>query len=144
MNPNILPSNRVHVVAAIDPDANAVGTVTTGWFSMADRESVMAVIMAGTLGASAGITAKFEQATSAAGADAKDVNGKAITAITDSDSQAIINMHAQELDIDGGFTHARLSFTTATATSDGGALVLGFDSRYVPADHAASVVEVVA
>jgi hypothetical protein len=129
MNSNLKPSAAVAVVGAIDPDANTAATYTTGWVDMAKFGALLAVVMAGTLGASATLDAKFEQASDNAGTGAKDVTGKAITQLTqagtDSDKQALINLFADDLDINNGFTHARLSMTVATATSDCGAVLLG-------------------
>ena len=79
MSQNPLPSHRVAVVATVDPDANAAGAHNSDWVAMADFDSVMAVIMAGVLGASATVAAKFEQATDGAGTGAKDITGKALT-----------------------------------------------------------------
>lgn len=150
MNPNILPSKRAGVVGVIDPDAYAASTYTTGWISMVDYQSIMAVVMAGDLGASATLDAKLQQATDGSGTGAKDIAGKAITQLTqagsDSNKQAIINCRADELDVNNGFTHVRLSMTIGTATSDAGAIVLGFDRRYGDADAGdlATVDEIVA
>lgn len=128
---NVKPSDRVGVVAAIDPDVTTASTVTTGWIDMAKWGAIMAVVMAGTLGASATLDAKLEQAKDTSGTSAKDIAGKAITQLTqagnDSDKQSIINCFQQDLDIDNGFTHVRLSLTVGIATSDAGAIVLGFD-----------------
>lgn len=133
MNSNLKPSDAVAVVGAIDPDANAAGTINTGWVNMADWGAIMAVIMAGTLGASATLDAKFEQATDGSGTGAKDIDGSDITQLTkagsDDDKQAIAEVFADHLDINNGFTHVRLSLTTAAATSDSGALLLGFYPR---------------
>jgi hypothetical protein len=149
MNSNVKPSDRAAIVGNIDPDAYAAGTYTTGWINMADFLSIMAIVQAGTLGSSATVDAKLEQATSAAGAGAKDVTGKAITQLTqagtDSDKQAVINLFANELDINNGFTHARLSITVGTATSDAGGIVIGFDpvKDVASANDAATVDEIV-
>lgn len=143
------PTDRAAVVGVIDPDLNTAGTVTTGWISAADFQYLMATVMAGTLGSSATLDAKFEQATDSSGTGAKDVTGAAITQMTeaggDSDTQAIIQIAAEDLDIANGFTHARLSMTVATASSGSAAIVLGFDPRYAPAsdNDAASVAEIV-
>lgn len=150
MNHNLLPSDRAAIVAAVNPTSQAAGTVSTPWISMANFHTMMAVIQAGVLGASATLDAKLEQATSAAGAGAKDIAGKAITQLTkagsDDNKQAIINVRASDLDVNGGFSHVRLSVTVATAASLTAALVLGFDKRYGAAsdDDAASVDEIVA
>lgn len=149
MNSNVKPSDRVAVVGNIDPDAYSTGTYTTGWIDMSKFLSIMAIVQAGTLGASATLDAKIQQATSAAGAGAKDITGKAITQLTqagtDSDKQAVINLFADELDINNGFTHVQLSITVGTAASDAGAIVLGFDPRsdVASASDASTVDEIV-
>ncbi|PHP68188.1 hypothetical protein CSC94_05925 [Zhengella mangrovi] len=150
MNANLIPSDRAAIVGAIDPDVTAAGTVTTGWIAAKDFLTFMAIIMAGTLGTSATLDAKIEQATDSSGTGAKDVSGKAITQLTqagtDSDKQAIINLRADELDVANDFTHFRLSLTVATASSDAGAIVLGLDPAYGTAsdNDAATVDEIVA
>lgn len=146
---NTIPSDRLAVVGSIDPDAYTASTVTSGWIAAANFERFMAVVMAGTLGSSATLDAKLEQASDGSGTGAKDVTGKAIAQLTqagtDSDKQAVINLNAEELDIDNGFTHFRLSMTVGTATSDAGAIVIALDPRYAPAsdNDAASVDEIV-
>lgn len=145
-NPNVKPSDRAPILGVIDPDAYAANTYTTGWIDMSLWESVQAIVFAGTLGSSATLDAKLEQATSSGGAGAKDVTGKAITQLTqagtDSDKQAVINCQSEDLDVEGGFRYVRLSLTVGTATSDAGGVVLGADPRYAPTD-ATTVDEVV-
>lgn len=147
MNSNIKPSDRLALLAVVDPDVTTASTVTTGWVSAANHANFMAVIMAGTLGSSATLDAKLEQATSSGGAGAKDVTDKAITQLTqagsDSDTQAIINCRADELDISNDFAYLRLSVTVGTATSDIGALLFGLDAREQPVTQPAEVVEAV-
>lgn len=147
---NSLASERVGVVASIDPDAYAASTVTSAWVSAKAFHRFLAVVQAGALGTNATLDAKIEQATDASGTGAKDVANKAITQLTqaggDSDKQSLINLSPDELDVDGGFDHLRVSVTVATATSDAGALLLGLDPRDGPASgaDAASVDEIVA
>lgn len=145
-NANVKPSDRAPVLAVIDPDAYTAATYTSGWVDMSLWESLQAIVFAGTLGSSATLDAKLEQATSAAGAGAKDITGKAITQLTqagtDSDKQAVINCQSEDLDVEGGFRYVRLSMTVGTATSDAGGVVLGMDPRYAPTD-ATTVDEVV-
>lgn len=146
-NINIAPSSRAPVVGVIDPDAYAAATYTSAWVSLAEFHWVMAVVMAGTLGASATLDAKIEQATDSSGTGAKDVSGKAITQLTqagsDSDKQAIINVTGADLDVANGFDYVRLSMTVGTATSDAGAIVFGFDAAKFPAADLTSVDEIV-
>jgi len=144
-----LMSEEVAVVATVDPDALTAATHTSDWVDMTTFQQVMAIVMAGTLGSSATLDAKLEQATDSSGTGAKDITGKSITQLTqagtDSDKQAIINCRSDELDVAGDFTHVRLSITVATATSDGGGIVLGRRARYQPASDSdlASVDEIV-
>jgi len=147
MNINVLPSDQAVLAAIIDPDAYAASTVTSGWVHMGTFEAIQAIVMAGTLGSSATLDAKLEQATDSSGTGAKDITGKAITQLTqagtDSDKQAIINCRSEELDVANGFDYVRLSMTIGTATSDAGGLVLGHYPRYAPATDATTVDEVV-
>jgi len=150
MNTSLPASNIAGVAGVIDPDAYAAGSYSTGWVSMAVFHCMLAVIMAGDLGASATLDAKIEQAKDAAGTDAKDVTGKAIAQMTKADAddnkQALINVRADELDVNNGFTHVRLTITVGTAASDAGGLLLGLHPRYgtAAANDAATVAEIVA
>ena len=147
---NALPSEKAAIVATIDPDVTTASTVTSDWVAMKDFEQIMAIIMAGTLGSSATVDAKLEQATDSSGTGAKDISGKSITQLTqagsDSDKQAIINLRGEELDVDNSFDYARLSITVAVATSDIGGIILGMNPRNLPAsdNDLASVDEIVA
>lgn len=142
-----LPSEVAAVVGAIDPDAYGTGTETTGWVAVADFMSFMAIVMAGELGSSAELDAKIEQATDNSGSDSKDVSDSDISQLTqggtdDSDKQVLINVRPEDLDVEGGFTHIRLSITIGTASSDVAGLLLGLNARHGPAsDQDASSVE---
>lgn len=146
---NALPSEMVAVLGVIDPDANAAGALTSDYADMTKFESAMAVIMAGALGTSATLDAKLVQATDSSGTGVKDISGKSITQLTqagtDDDKQVVINLRAEDLDVTNGFTHAAIVMTTATATSDSGAILLGLNPRFGPAsdNDLASVDEIV-
>lgn len=146
---NLNPSARASVVAAIDPDAYAAGTYTTGWIDMQDWFSLLAVPMVGDFVATGVLNAKFQQATDVAGAGAKDVPGSAITAMNqvgvDDNKQALINLLPGDLDFNAGFRFVRFSATLSAAGADFGAVVLGMNPRYgdATANDAATVDEVV-
>lgn len=145
MKPNIRPSNTATVVGVIAPVSQGAGSASTGWVSMALWGSLMAIVQAGVLGASATLDAKLEQATSAAGAGAKDLTGKAITQLTkagsDDGKQAVIEVTSDELDVNNSFTHVRLTLTVGTAASLVAGLLLGHDARYDPSDSDADTVD---
>lgn len=149
MTVNALPSEQAAILGVIDPDANAAGALTSDWCDMTKFEAGMGIILAGTLGTSATLDGKLQQATDSSGTGAKDITGKSITQLTeagtDSDKQAIINVRREELDVANGFTHVAVVMTTATATSDSAALFVGFNPRFGPAsdNDLASVDEIV-
>lgn len=150
MNINALASEQTAILGTIDPDVTVASTVLSDYVDASEFANFAAVIMAGTLGASATVDAKLVQATDGSGTDVKDITGKAITQLTqaspdDSDKQAIINLKPEELDLANSFTHFALSLTVAVATSDVGAIVLGLDPRHGPAsdNDLASVAEIV-
>ncbi|MEL6375056.1 MAG: hypothetical protein AAFR04_13945 [Pseudomonadota bacterium] len=149
MNHNLLASDRFAVVGAINPASHAAGDVSTGWVSMADFHSLLAVVHAGTLGASATLDAKVEQAQDATGTGVKDVEGRAITQLTqaggDSDKQALINLRSADLDFAEAYTHVRLTVTVGAAASQAAAMLFATDPRYGSAsdNDALSVAEIV-
>lgn len=138
MQPNQTPSEQSAVLACIDPDAYAANTYTTGWVSLAEWDYVQAIVMAGDLGSSATLDAKLTAATDSSGTGPTDVTGAAITQLTqagtDSNKQALINLRTDSL-AGQGFTHLQLSMTVGTATSDAGALLMGFGPKYAPASN---------
>lgn len=147
---NQLLSERVAIAAVIDPDAYTAAAYTSDWVNMGDFEQVMAVVTAGTMGSSATIDAKLQQATDSSGTGAKDITGKAITQMTQaspssSDTQALIDCRAEELDLANSFNYVAVVVTVAVATSDMGALVLGGNPRYLPVsgEDLSSVAEIV-
>lgn len=131
---NSKPSERAAVVGVIDPDAYATNPYSTGWVDAAKFRSFMAIVCAGDLGSSATINAKIEQATTSGGSPA-DVPGKTITALTqagsDDNKQAVINFRGD--DLTEGYRWVRLTVTVGVATSDMGAVLLGFDPFDAPA-----------
>lgn len=146
----IRPSDRAAVVGVIDPDVLTAAAHSSGWIDMTRWQEIMAIVQVGTLGTNATVDAKIEQATDGSGTGVKDVTGAAITQLTqagtdESDKQAIINLFAEDLDADNDFTHARLTITVGTASSDGGGIVLGMCPRHESANEndLASVAEIV-
>lgn len=136
MNPNLKLSERVAVLATLNPASVAASTVVSGWVSVANFHSIAALIETGVLGASATLDAKLRQATDSSGTGAKDITGKAITQIVKASGdnvQASIEVRSEELDTAGGFAYVALSTTVGTAASIYGAQLLGLNPRFVPA-----------
>ena len=136
---NKLPTEAAAVVGAIDPDAYAASTVTTGYIPLKNFRRFMAVITVGDMVATAVLNAKLIGYTDGAGGGAADIPGAAITPLTqagtDDNKQAVINLNTDAL-AGTAFTHFRLSATLTVAGADLGAVVLGFDPLYAPASLA--------
>lgn len=135
------------LVAVIDPQDAATTAKSTGWIDASKFGQLVGVALAGAITGT--VDAKFQQATSAAGAGAKDVAGRAITQIaaTGDNKQALVNLRPdQHLDIDNGFRYVRFTITPTGGTTNllGGA-VFGGELRDTPAggQDATSVAEIV-
>lgn len=134
---SLQPSEKVAVGGIIDPDQANAGTVTTDWLDMSIYQEALALIATGVLGASATVDAKLEQAQDSSGTGAKDISNKAIAQLvkaSNDDDQALINLKSNELDVDGGFTHVRLSITVGTAASYVFGAIFGLCPRFGPAN----------
>ena len=140
------PSEVVAVLANIDPDAYGAGTVDSPFVSLGKFHSAMAIVQAGDFVATGLLDASIRQATDSGGTGAKAISGKSITQLTqagtDSNKQAIINLDAEELDVDNGFSFISLRMVLTTAGADAAGMLLGVGSRLGPAsDNDSSTVD---
>ena len=134
MDMNTKASEFLALVASINPSSQAVGSLTTGWVSMANVRTLLAIISTGTLGALSTVDASLSQAVDATGTGAKAVTGKAITTLTGAGGvQSLINLQAHELDVANGYQFVELTLTVGVAASETAALLLGASTRYEPA-----------
>ena len=141
-------SENLALLGAINPSSQAVGTATSGWISLANAKRILAVVQVGTFGAAATVDAKLQHAKDLAGTGAKDVAGKAIVELAaagGNNVEALIDMSADELDVNNGYIAVQLSITVGAAATETSGLVLGGATRYTPASafNAASVVQTV-
>lgn len=146
MFPALRPSERLALVAAIDPASQAAGApAVTGWLKADQFFNYFALIQLGAISAGGTVDAKFEQASDATGTGAKAIAGKAITPLADpagDSKQAMIELQPDEMDIPGGFKWFRLSIQATTAAALASAAVFGVDPRYAPPAQAASVAQI--
>lgn len=139
MFPNAKATEQVALLGQISPSSQAVGTLTSGWVSAAAFQKFLALIQAGVLGAAGTLDAKIQQATDGSGTNAKDVTGTAMTQIvvaTGNNTQAEINLDAQQLDVANGFGFIQLVMTVGGAASQTSAALFGFVPRFAPASDA--------
>jgi hypothetical protein len=132
MDSNVKLTEKLAVLATLDPASQSAGTVVTSWVKASDFHSIMALIQTGVLGASATVDAKLRQATDSSGTSAKDVANRSITQIVKAsgdNKQALIEMRTDELDSANGFNYVALSVTVGTASSIVGAALIGGNPR---------------
>jgi len=148
MFPNARGSEQLSILATFDPISQAAATVNTGWVSVANFHSFLAVVQTGVMGASATLDAKVQQAQDNTGTGVKDITGKAIVQIVKAsgdNKQALINFRPEDLDNANGFAYVRLSLTVGTAASVVAATLLGINARYATAEifNQAAVVQAI-
>lgn len=138
MFPNAKGSELLSILATVDPVSQAVGTVTTGWISVANFHALMTILETGALGVAGTVDAKLQQALDAAGTGVKDITGRAIVQFTQvgggSAKQALLNLKPEDLDIANGYGFMRLSVTVGVAASVVAAQIIGLNPRYADAD----------
>ncbi len=140
MFPNAKGSERLAVLASIDPSNQAAGVAASAWIALNTHHTLLAMIETGAMANGSTVDAKLQQSTDAAGTGAKDIAGKAITqlaqAVNGANRQALINLRPDELDVNGGFTYVRVVVTVASAAAQTAAQLLGVDPRFAPAEGA--------
>jgi len=145
-------TERNAALDTLNPLSRSANTYNGAWVDTADFFDFCAALQVGVISAGGTIAFKLQEATSAAGAGAADITGKAITtigqtgspAVGGSNRQAFINLKSGELT--AGFRWVRMVITTATAASVCGATLYGSNPRNGPAsdNDAATVQEIVA
>ncbi len=149
MFPNAKGSEQLSVLATLDPSNQAAGAANSAWVPLASHLCLLALVQTGALGTGATVDAKLQQAVDANGTGAKDVSGKAIAQLTQAASganrQALINLRAEELDVNNGFAYVRLVVTVAVAAANTSAQLLGVNPRLASAEVAnqAAVAQVI-
>ena len=139
-------SEKVAVVATIDPDAATVGTLNTDWIAIEDFQQVLFVIMAGIIVGTGTLDFKVQEADTSTGANAATLASGTLNITQldtgDNDSQVLVNVDAEMLS--NTFTHVRGVLVMGTAGADVAVLGLGLLPRDGPANKKdlASVAEI--
>jgi hypothetical protein len=135
MDQNAKPSERVAVVAVIDPDAASADTFYSDYFALKDFRRFMAIVAVGDMADSSTVNARFIGYSDQSAGTPTNI-GTAITELTqagtDADKQAVINLNTDEL-AGGTSIYGRLQIIVGTDAVDCTGIVLGFDPVYFPA-----------
>lgn len=145
MGVNENPSDFIGLLTVVDPVSQAAGANTPIWVAAKNWFTFLAIISTGVLGTAATVDAKVQQAKDASGTAAKDITGKGLAQIVKAsgdNKQAFINVRAEDLDSENGFTHIGIVLAVGAAASIVGATLLGVGSRFSPPlDNAATLVQ---
>ena len=132
---NALSADAFPALSPLFPVAQATGTVSVGWVNMANFRRISFILDVGNTGANATVNAVVNQATNSSGAGSKVLAGaagsKAITAITATGLQAVVNVAMPDLDSNNSYTYAQLLVTVGTASALISCDVIG-DPTYTP------------
>lgn len=134
MNVNAKPSERVAVVGAIHPDSYMDGDQSTGYIAMGLYGRFLAIVDIGDMDSGSTVDAKLVGYSDDAGSGAADIAGAEIATLeeADADSHALVDLNVDDL-VGLGKTHFRLVVTVGAGPAKLSAIVIGFDSRYLPA-----------
>jgi hypothetical protein len=149
INLNARPSELIRTAGALDPIDQSAGARVSDYASLAEAERGLAIVLVGAMTSNSTVDAKLVQATDSSGTGKKDISGKAITQLTeagsDNNKQVLLEVLAEELDVNNGFTHFAVEVTTATAASLTAAVVQTYGIAHGPASDGdvASVDEIV-
>jgi len=117
-------------------DSFAIGTHTSAYVSLANYHRAIFVINVGDIAAGGALDAKLLQATTTAGAGAKDITGKAITQLVqadgDGDGILAIELQTEEMDVTNLFDCVALELTVTSAAVEFSYIVYGIEPRFPP------------
>lgn len=125
-------SERLALVATIDPQLVDNNSVNSDWASMQHVRRILFTLLLGATDTT--VNAKLQRASDSGGSDAEDIPGKALTQLgsTSDNKQAQLEISADALG--GAFRYVRLVVTVGDGTS--GAYVaatgVGADVRFGP------------
>lgn len=149
-----LMSERLHVIATIDPDHYAASTVGSDAWDMQTYRQAMVIVMSGAVAATGTLDWKLKESATSNGTFTTYTGKGTATphTTTYTDSQSIINISSKELSATTitGARWCKLHMTVGTTTVFAGAVVLGSKSRFkepwttISYGDLATVVEIVA
>lgn len=130
----------------IVPASRTQAEILTSYVSMRDYHKAVAILQVGSIAANGVVNFKLVQATDTNGAGAKDISGKAITALGDTDDNKIcaIELDTSELDVANAYDCVAAQINTGgNAAVLCSALLIRYQPRFAEVD-ASNLEEVVA
>lgn len=140
------PSEKAAVTGAIDPQSANNTTKATDYVDMRKFQEALFIALVGAIDST--IDVKLQKAKDSSGTGLQDISGKAATQLADTadNKQVMLNLKAEEMTINSGYTHARMLMTLGNGTAQLVAgVALGMCPRHGPAsdDKHADVAQIV-
>lgn len=126
-----------HRLDQIVPASRTSAETHSGWLSMRDYHKFTVILQCGALAANATVDLHIEQATDEVGTSAKDVTGKAITALggSDDNKMAVIELDTSELDVTNQFDYVDVTLSVGgNAACLTSVLCIRHQPRFLPVD----------
>jgi hypothetical protein len=123
--------SEVNRLDQIVPASRNQAEILTSYVSMRDYHKATAIIQVGAIAANGIVNAKLIQATDTLGAGAKEITGKAITALgdTDDNKMCVIELDTSELDVANQYDCIALQINTG---GNSACLCSGLLVRWLP------------
>lgn len=139
-------SERVALLGGINPQLLDDASATSDWVPMKNFDRVLVIVRVGATDTT--VDAKLQGATSAAGAGAADLSGKAITQLSGTDDNKAVLLEVKAEELSATQTHVAVVVTAGDGATGAyvHAEILGFDPRYMDAANfdSADVAQIVA
>lgn len=112
--------SEVHALLIAENDILVPGVYDTAWTSMQNYHRGTLILNVVTMGAGATLDVSLRQATTAAGAGAAAIAGKAFTQLTqaggDADSDCCMELRTEELNVTAGYDFVGIRLTVTVDT----------------------------
>lgn len=129
-NSNLKASQRASLAGTLKPAPHAIGSHYSDWIDLGQFETMQAIA---NVGAMAGIgKLELQQSTTNTDVGAKAIEDREPVSLS-ADTPAIINLRADELDVNMNFRFVRAKLVATGGAITAGINLLGHNSRYQPA-----------
>lgn len=118
------------------PADKSAGTHNTDWLDHSKFHRSVWVVIVGDMDNGATLDFKLQEATDDSGSDSQDINGKAITQLTqsggDGNSVVVVELQTEEMDVTDQFRYVRGQLVVANAAVQCSVIPLRGPTRYAP------------
>jgi len=123
-------------LVSYNADSQAIATVNSAWVSLATYHRAVLILNVGDMAQGATLDLSIRQASDGTGTGTKAITGKAITQLTqagaDGNQMLVIELQAEELDVDGNFENIGIRHIVAGGAVEMAWTLFGIQPRFAP------------